>query len=85
VALGHEHNRTCLQPCAVELGRANVRRLTQEDREFAEVAGPTSFHLHNVFIPTAKHKVRHAAPVPGRRDLVPVCHSRQNGWIAKLD
>jgi hypothetical protein len=61
-----------MQPCAVELGRANVRRLAQEDREFAEVAGPTSFHLHNVFIPTAKHKVRHAALVPGRHDLVPV-------------
>jgi hypothetical protein len=45
-----------IKPCAVELGRANVRRLAQEDREFAEGAGPTSFHLHNVFIPTAKHK-----------------------------
>ena len=53
-----------MQPCAVELGRANVRRLAQEDREFAEAAGPTTFHLHNVFIPTAKHKVR-CAPMPG--------------------
>ena len=53
-----------MQPCAVELGRANVRRLAQEDHEFAEVAGPTSFHLHNVFIPTAKHKVRSPETVP---------------------
>ena len=50
----------------MELGRANVRRLAQEDRDFAEAAAPMSFYIHNVFIPTAKHKARHAGPVAAK-------------------
>lgn len=47
-----------VKPCAAELGRANVRRLAQDSREYAEAAAPAAFHVHNVFIPTAKHKAR---------------------------
>ncbi len=44
--------------CAAELGAANVARLTTECQEYADTAAAAAFHVHNVFIPTAKHKVR---------------------------
>jgi hypothetical protein len=70
---------TLLQPCAVELGRANVRRLAQEHRDFTEAASPTSFYVHNVFIPTAKHKARHAGPVLTQCGTVLVAQMSSNG------
>lgn len=44
--------------CAAELGAANVARLATECQEYADTAAAAAFHMHNVFIPTARHKVR---------------------------
>ena len=43
---------------AMVLGRNSVQALMRASSEFAATAAPTRFYLHNVFIPSLRHKAR---------------------------
>ena len=43
---------------AVKLSSSNIKRLRSTSQDFARQASSCKFELHNVFMPSVKHKVR---------------------------
>ncbi len=43
---------------AVQLGRSSVAALARTDAEYATKAADVRFFVHNVFMPSLRHKVR---------------------------
>ena len=55
---------------AMQLGRASVQALARTSPDFDLNAAPTRFYMHNVFIPSLRHKARTFLPAAGASQLL---------------
>ena len=46
-----------IRKAAVKLSASNIKRLRSSNQDFASQASSCKFELHNVFMPSIKHKV----------------------------
>ena len=46
-----------IRQAAVRLSASNIKRLRSTNQDFASQASSCKFELHNVFMPSIKHKV----------------------------
>ena len=52
-----------IRKAAVKLSASNIKRLRSSNQDFATQASSCKFELHNVFMPSIKHKVNvYSAP-----------------------